>query len=87
MYSAEEAIELGLIHQISSEESLTEEAIKVAQDFAKKDSAAFRSIKNLLRRPVANEMIQRENDSVREFVDIWYSDNTWENLKEIKIYS
>jgi len=32
-------------------------------------------------------MIQRENDSVREFVDIWYSDNTWENLKEIKIYS
>jgi hypothetical protein len=32
-------------------------------------------------------MIKRENDAILEFVDIWYSEQTWENLKAIEIYS
>ena len=87
MYSAEEALQLRLIDQISSEGDLKDEARKVAQEFAKKDAAAFMSIKGLLRRPVAEEMIKREKDSILEFVDIWYSENTWKNLQEIKIRS
>ena len=87
MYSAEEALQLGLIDQISSEGDLMDQARKVAQEFAKKDAAAFMSIKGLLRRPVAEEMIKREKDSILEFVDIWYSENTWKNLQEIKIRS
>ena len=87
MYSAGEATQLGLVDQISSEESLVDKARKVAQDFARKDNAAFKSIKGLLRRPVAEEMTKREKDSIQEFAEIWYSENAWENLKEIKIYS
>ena len=87
LYSPEEALELGLIHQISSEASLIKNVRKVAQDFAQKDSAAFRSIKGLLRRPISEEMIKREKASIQEFVDIWYSENTRKNLKKIKIYS
>ncbi len=86
MYSAEEAIQLGLVDQISSYENLMNDARKVAQDFANKDMAAFRSIKGLLRKPVAEEMAKREEDSIREFVDIWYSKETWKKIKEIKIY-
>ncbi len=86
MYSAEEAIQLGLVDQISSSENLMNDARKVAQDFANKDMAAFRSIKGLLRKPVAEEMARREEDSIREFVDIWYSKETWKKIKEIKIY-
>jgi len=86
MYSAEEAFQLGLVDQVSSEDALTEDARKVAQEFAQKDSSAFRGIKHLLRQSAAEEMIKREKDAILEFVDIWYSEQTWENLKAIKIY-
>ncbi len=86
MYSAEEAFKLGLVDQVSSENVLTEDARKVAQEFAQKDSSAFRGIKHLLCQPAAEEMIKREKDVILEFVDIWYSEQTWENLKAIKIY-
>jgi len=87
MYSAEEASQLGLVDQISSQENLTEDAMKIARNLAKKDNAAFRSIKDLLRKPVAEEMIKKEKRVIREFVDIWYSEETWKNLEEIKIHS
>jgi enoyl-CoA hydratase/carnithine racemase len=86
MYSAEQAFELGLVDQVSSEDALAEDARKVAQELAQKDSSAFRCTKHLLRKPVAEEMIRREKDAILEFVDIWYSEQTWENLKAIKIY-
>ena len=86
MYSAEEAIQLGLVDQVSSEDALTEDARKVAQELAQKDSSAFRCTKHLLRKPAVEEMIKREKDAILEFVDIWYSEQTWENLKAIKIY-
>jgi enoyl-CoA hydratase/carnithine racemase len=87
MYSAEKAFQLGLVDQISSEEALTEDARKVAQELAQKNNSAFRTTKNLLRKPVAERMIKREKDAILEFVDIWYSEQTWERLKEIRIYS
>ena len=86
MYSAEEAFQLGLVDQVSSEDALAEDARKVAQELAQKDSSAFRTIKHLLRKPAVEEMIKREKDAILEFVDIWYSERTWENLKEIKIH-
>lgn len=85
MYSAEDAKELGLIHEVVTQENLDEAVRKIAGDFAKKDSRAFGSIKMLLRKQVAEEIRKRENDSITEFVDIWYSENTWSNLQKIKI--
>ena len=85
MYSAEEALKLTLVDQVSSEDALAEDAGKIALEFGQKDSSAFRSIKLLLKKPVAERMIKREKDSILEFADIWYSAKTWENLKEIKI--
>ncbi len=86
MYTAEEAIQLGLIDQVTSPENLMDEARKVARDLAAKEKLAFRAIKGILRKPVAEEMVKREKDSIREFVDIWYSEETWKNLEEIKIH-
>jgi enoyl-CoA hydratase/carnithine racemase len=85
MYSAEEALDMGLIDAVTSKEDLPSEALRAARDLGRKESAAFRSIKNLVRRHIAEEMSLRETDSIREFVDIWYSENTWKNLQLIEI--
>lgn len=85
MYAAAEALELGLIEKVTSEQDLPTEALEAAQDFARKDGAAFASIKRSLRKPVAEEISRSEDASVREFATIWYSEGTWKNLQTIKI--
>ncbi len=85
MYSAEEAKELGLIHDVVSKEDLRDSAQRIAGDFAKRDSRAFGSMKTLIRKQAGEEMKRRERDSIIEFADIWYSEGTWKNLRNIKI--
>ncbi len=87
MYSAEEARGLGLVDQVSSVGSLADDARVAASRFAARDGAAFRSIKGLLRKPVAAEMAERERPSLLEFTDIWYSPETRKNLQAITIRS
>lgn len=87
MFSAPEAQSLGLIDALAEEAELLAQAGKIARDFADKDPIAFQSLKNLLRKPRAEKMHAREPDSIREFVDIWYSEQTWNNLQEIKIHT
>jgi len=31
------------------------------------------------------EVLKKEDDAIKEFVDIWYSETTWENLRKITI--
>jgi len=81
MFSAEEALQLGLIDQIVSYDDMEAAAKTMARDYAAKDGAAFRSIKHLVRKPLADDMIAREHDSIIEFVDIWYSEETWKTLQ------
>ena len=77
---------MGLVNEITAEDELMDTARKAASGFASKYSPAFASIKSLLRRSVVEEMISRERGSIEEFVDIWYSEDTWANLQTIKIF-
>lgn len=86
MYPAEEARDLGLVQEVAAEGDLMNAARDAASGFASKPPAAFASIKWLLRKPVADDMKRRELESIREFVTIWYSKTTWENLQKIKIH-
>lgn len=85
MYSAEEALGMGLIDRVVSGEELLSEAMKTAAEFGGRDRAAFRSIKHLVRGEIAREMCEREPGSIREFTGIWYSEKTWKNLQLITI--
>lgn len=85
MYPAEEAKNIGLIHEIASEQHLMDVARKVASGIASKNPQAFASIKSLLRKKVVKDMMSREKESIEEFVNIWYSETTWANLQNIKI--
>jgi 3,2-trans-enoyl-CoA isomerase len=86
MYLAEEAKSLDLVQEVAVESELMDKAYKVASDLASKSLPAFASIKSLLRRSVVEEMRRREQESIKEFVDIWYSEATWANLRDIRIY-
>lgn len=86
MFTADEAKKMGLVQKVSSDGKLLDDAGAIAKNLSSKSLPAFTSIKLLLRKSVAEEMMRREEESIREFVDIWYSEATWANLKKIKIY-
>jgi len=85
MYSPAEAQEIGLVAEVVAPEALLDRAREIAGELASKRPAAFASIKSLLRKPVADAMAGREAASIHEFVDIWYSEPTWTNLRSITI--
>jgi enoyl-CoA hydratase/carnithine racemase len=87
MYMAAEAIEMRLIDQLASREHLMNDAQIRAHLFANKDIVSFRSIKRLLRGPILDAMRSREEGSILEFANIWYSESTWQKLQEIVIRS
>lgn len=86
MIAAEEALAMGLIHAVTDDDRLFERGRQIAADMAAKPAAAFAGIKALLRQPVVDEMKRREAKSIHDFVDIWYTQETWANLQKIKIY-
>lgn len=85
MYAAEAAREIGLVAEVVAPEALLDRARAIAGELAARRPAAFAGIKSLLRKPVADAMARREADSIKEFVDIWYSEPTWTNLRKITI--
>lgn len=86
MYSAKEALSVGLVHTVVTEQNLMVQARMNASDLSMMHLPAFTSIKSLLRKPIAEKMMKRERESIREFVDIWYSEATWKKLQNIKIH-
>lgn len=85
MFSAEEARTIRLIDLVTTEPELMENARRIALDYAAKENPAFDSLKKLSRRPVADKIMAREPESIREFVKIWYSPATRGYLKKIEI--
>jgi enoyl-CoA hydratase len=85
MYSAEEAMRLGLVDRVTEPEAVLDASMQEARALAGGDPVAFKSLKKLLRGPIADEMRRREPESLREFVEIWYSEATRQKLKKIQI--
>ena len=85
MYEAEEAKRIGLIDSVVEEATLMEESFQAATTLAEKHPAAFRSIKRLLREPIVEGFKSTELASIKEFVQIWYSEATWKNLLKVQI--
>jgi enoyl-CoA hydratase/carnithine racemase len=85
MFNPAEALGLGLVDQVVAESRLLEEAHRKAADMAVYFGAAFTSLKRMIRRPVAEGWLAREEESIREFADIWYLPETRERLRKIEI--
>lgn len=85
MYSGEAAAAIGLVDEVTTPGELMTRASAIARELAAKQQPAFASIKSLLRSRVAGEMKLAERESIREFVEVWYSEETREKLKAIEI--
>jgi enoyl-CoA hydratase len=85
MFSAEEAHGLGLVDRVVGADELAAAAREEARALAAGDPVAYASLKRLLREPVAEAMRRREPDSIREFVEIWYTPETRRQLRSIEI--
>jgi len=81
LYPPEEALALGLVDRVIAAGDL----LPATRKLGAKDLDAYRSIKALLRAPALEEMARGEEASLREFVDIWYSERTREQLRRIEI--
>jgi Delta3-Delta2-enoyl-CoA isomerase len=85
LYTAEEALALGLVDVIADGPGLLDEARSRLAELTGKSQLAFGGIKRQLRQPVLDEIQRREDASIREFVEIWYSMETRAELEKIKI--
>ena len=85
LYTPEQALALGLVDAIADGTALLDEARSRLAELAARPPVAFGSIKRQLRQPVLDEMHRREDASIREFVEIWYSKETRAQLELIKI--
>jgi len=85
MYAAEEAKALGLIDEIAGPDEVLPRAQALAAEMAARDAVAYAAIKKLLREPIIDEIKRTETDSIRRFVEIWYSPSTRALTKGIVI--
>ncbi|MCP4295547.1 MAG: enoyl-CoA hydratase/isomerase family protein [Proteobacteria bacterium] len=85
MFTAQNALEMNLIDEIVPEDLLIERSQEIAKKMGSMSQPGFSSIKNLLRRPVVDQFDRDEGGSISEFVDIWYSEEVRNNLKNITI--
>ena len=86
LYTADEALALGLVEATAPEVTLLEESRRRLHELTEKPPTAFRSIKRLLRQPVLDEIQRHEAESIRDFLEIWYSEETRQKLEKIKIH-
>ena len=85
MYTADDALRIGLVDSVTADETLMAEAKKMAEELSRKNPDAFKTLKNLLRRPAADRFGGSEEDSIRDFIEIWYSEPTRKVLEGVVI--
>lgn len=85
MYSAEEALPVGLIDEAVTQRSFPNALLRVAREYGARDRKVYMSVKKLLRSEVNKKIEKNEKKSISEFVDIWYSKSTRKNLAKIEI--
>jgi len=85
MFTAGDAQRIGLVDSVTSEETLMAEAKKIADEFSQKNPDAFKTLKNLLRRPAAECFGGGEERSILDFIEIWYSEPTQKVLRRVII--
>ena len=85
MLQPEEAKELGLIDLTCEPQALLETARERVERLARNDLRAYANIKRLSRCHSWERIQKHEGESIRHFLDLWYSPETRDRLEQILI--
>lgn len=85
MCSAEDALALGLVDEAPPAEEFEAAVTSAANALANVPGEAFRITKTLLRKDALDRIGRDEENSISDFVDVWYSQETREKLAKVEI--
>lgn len=85
MSSAEEALAIGLVDEAPPAEEFEAAVTSAANALANVPGEAFRITKTLLRKDALDRIGRDEENSISDFVDVWYSQETREKLAKVEI--
>ncbi len=87
MLSGDEALRLGLVDILVQAEQVADAAAAKAGELASKNPAAFASLKKMLRQAVVDDYVGKEEKSVEDWLDIWFTDEAQSLLRKVEIRS
>lgn len=87
MFDAHEALRIGLFDQVVEQSSLQASALQKAAELAAHYGPGYETLRRHIRQPIADRWMARENISIDEFVNIWYSPETRRKTREVTIRS
>jgi enoyl-CoA hydratase len=82
-YSGDEAVEVGLAHEVAPAEELDARCRRRLADLAARDLAAFATTKRYLRGEVLERMREGDRRHAGEFLDAWFSAPTRERIRGV----
>ena len=82
-YTNDEAVDAGLVHEVSDAAGFEEHCVERLSEFADKDPRAFAATKHYLRRPTVERMRASEALFRPEFLDCWFSEATRQRVQTV----
>ena len=82
-FAEEEAISVGLAHELAGAEGFEQHCLARLEELAEKDPEALGTTKRYLRAETLREMKGREKELIGEFLDAWFSPATRDRMREI----
>jgi enoyl-CoA hydratase len=82
-----EALRIGLLERIVEGPNLLPAALLKAQELAAQYGPGYEALRRLIRQPIADRWLDREEASIAEFVRIWYTPETRAKTKLVQIRS
>ena len=85
MFTPAESLQLDLVDQVVTGDELLIASKQLAVEQSRHLSPAFTSLKRLARGPIAAEWMTREQQSILDWINVWYSPETRERARSVQI--
>jgi enoyl-CoA hydratase/carnithine racemase len=81
-FTNEEAVGLGLVHEVLEEHGFEDACRGRLREFAEKDARAFSTTKAYLREATLREMSEHDGARLGDFLDAWFSPEGQARIRE-----